>query len=191
MMSALVQMFATQVDRIAPSPRERAMLCALGAAVSIAVAVEAGAYALEARAGVLESARARAAAAQELASLRDPRLRAELATAAGVARARSFDDPTPAIAAVRAQSDLESLARTAGLDSVRVAVLPAEARAGDMGALRLTLESGFEWSAFDALLSGLAGASQSYVVDAIEVDEEAATLRLVLRAPYQPIDGAR
>jgi hypothetical protein len=190
-MSAMIKMFAAQIDRIAPTPRERALLSALCAVGAIALAVEAGAYALQSRSALLDAVSATMASQRELAALRDPRHRAELASVAGMARDRSFDDPTLAIAAVRAQSDLEALARAAGLDAVRVSVLPADEGVKGSALLRLTLESGFEWSAFDALLTALAGDAQSYVVDAIEVDEEAATLRLTLRAAYQRGEGAR
>ncbi|NDC57324.1 MAG: hypothetical protein EBZ50_00530 [Alphaproteobacteria bacterium] len=103
-MSAMIKMFAAQIDRIAPTPRERALLSALCAVGAIALAVEAGAYALQSRSALLDAVSATMASQWELAALRDPRHRAELASVAGMARDRSFDDPTLAIAAVRAQS---------------------------------------------------------------------------------------
>ena len=169
------------ITRIAPSPRERALLALFVAALTIAGAIEAGAFALSSRARALDARAALASAAAATQRSRDPAHRAALETGAVQARAWSFDDPTAEIAAVRSQTDLDAMARASGLTDVRVIVAPG---GRGNGPLRLTVESSFSWDGVDAFMSALAQSAQSYSVEAIEVDEEAATLRLDVRAPY-------
>lgn len=174
---------AALLDRVAPTARERALLALLAAALAIVAAVEAGTYALDARAAAGEQRMAAAAAERAVARVRDPARRTALKTAAEEVRAWSFDDPTPDIALVRAQTDLDSLARSAGLNDVRVIVAPG-AHASPTGPLRLTIEAEFSWGGLDLLLSALAKSSQSYAIEALEVDEDQASLRIDVRAPY-------
>jgi len=177
---------AAGIHRMAPTPRERALLAVLGAAVAIVAAVQAAMFAADQRAAVVtvldEAVRSDAAAR----SVRDPARRAALETAAQSARARAMDDVTFAIATVRAQTDIEGLAREAGLNDVRVSVLAPQTAGAGAQPIRVALDAAFDWNGFDALLGALKGAAQSYVVESVDVDEDSASLRMVLRAAYLP-----
>jgi hypothetical protein len=181
MTNAFERAFTATLARVAPTPRERALLAVLLCAVMVAALVEAAAFAVSARSRALDAATAQQRTRAAIERGRDPTYRAALESSARQARAWSFDDATWDIAAVRAQTDIDAMARAAGLDDVRVGVAPA-ARPG--GALRLTLESAFTWESLGALLLALSQSTQSYSVEGVEVDEEQASLRLEIRAVY-------
>ncbi|MBU6374214.1 MAG: hypothetical protein KJS97_15925, partial [Alphaproteobacteria bacterium] len=165
MIEKLDAQLAAGLARMAPTPRERALLAVLGAAVAVVATVQAATFAADQHAATVaalaDASRADAAAR----AVRDPARRATLESSAETVRARAMDDATFAIAAVRAQTDLEGLAREAGLGDVRASVLPGDTPAGAAKPVRVALEASFEWSSFDALLGELKGASQSYVVE--------------------------
>lgn len=186
MIADLDARLAATIERVAPTARERALLAVLGAAVAVVAAVQAAAFAADQHGAAVATQNDKVRAEVAARAVRDPARRAALETAAQTVRARAMDDATFAIATVRTQTDLEAMARDAGLSDVRVSVVVGDApnRAGQP--IRVALEAAFEWGAFDSLLGALKGAAQSYVVETVDVDEEAGTLRMVVRAAYLP-----
>lgn len=178
-------MMSDLVARIAPTPRERALLAILAFVAAFAGVVQAASYAAEQAARAERAALDLAEAAAASAATRDPSYRAGLAKAATDARAWSLDDPTFSIAAVRAQTDIEALARDAGISDVRVELARSPQGRSIDGPIRLIVEGAFSDGAFAAFLSALKDQQQSFGVEAVSVDRSAGSLRMVVRAPYQ------
>lgn len=103
--------------------------------------------------------------------------------AAGLVRA-----PTHTIAALSAQSYLETVLTEAGLAdvSVQAAVRQKAAQAGELGVIEVTLEGSFDWTRFVELLKALAPEETGLAVAAVEVEQgEAPSMMMRLRMLYQ------
>lgn len=186
MIETLDKRLSAAIERVAPTPRERALLAVLGAAVAVVAVIQAASFAADQIDVAAEAQAERVRAEMAARDVRNPARRAALETAANAVRARAFDDATLAIATVRAQTDVEALARTAGLEDPRVSVLLGDGAERRGQPIRLALDSSFAWGSFDALLGSLKESAQAYAVESVEVDEESGALRMVLRAAYIP-----
>lgn len=190
-MIALYRQLVARVRAFNPSPRERVMLTAmafvlLGILLSVCYDWTSASYDRATRAHD-----ARLQAERELAQLTNPRARERISLAAGNVWAWSITEPTMSIAQVRAVSEVQDLASSAGMSEVSVdQVAQQDATRGPNGfrTIDVRLTAGFEWRSFQAFLAMLRQSGLSFTPIAVDVTSGGGQTRvvMVLRASFLP-----
>jgi len=167
-----------------PSPRERGLAALLGATFAAYGALVAYdfSFAAQTRAETAmiayETARREAAVSQQdLGFLVERQIEN--------ARRYAFEDRTFAIAQIKAQAEVDTLAQQAGIANARVTADGDIDGEGRLRIVNLTVEGRFEWPSFIAFVQSLAQPERSFGVLSVSVDNRSITptFRMRLAAP--------
>jgi hypothetical protein len=183
--------FGTRLSAIRLSRRERLLLLALLAVLSLAWAVTSFEGAQAARGLAIQARQELLLEEGREARMADPKFRQAVALEAEKARAWSLNEPTVYIAQMRAQSQLEDFAVAAGIPNYDIVVERPDPPEGGIQRLSFAVEGDFDRAAFLNLLGLLEASQPNYVPVTAEVSTTSDTPRfsLVLAAAYIQPEG--
>lgn len=166
------------------SPRERALAALMAFAVSVAVCSELYAVAVQARAESAAAAQQRAQLADGDSASFSPHRDALADGAARAARSASVGGETIHIARARAQAEVESAARAAGVADFTVALGPRPEASGPVEAITLDVDGAYTPASFAAFLEALSRAEASLAPRAAEAvaDRNSGRFRMTVEA---------
>jgi hypothetical protein len=168
------------------TPRERASLALLAACASVVLAVQAMNWASVSaqRAEVAERAAAARSASRTMFTNVAFRQRLASATATAWQSSRLAGDD----AADNLAFELESMCARAGLNDPQVKLASEQRKYGHVSAITLTVDAGFDWASFLALLEEIENSSLGFTVRSVEVSGEPESQRIALVVAATLID---
>jgi hypothetical protein len=167
------------------TPRERGALALLVALGAVYLAFASFDWAQAAQRAALDVRSERSAAARAALAGRGDIFLLAVDEEAGKARTYAFTDATIHIARARLLSQLESKARLAGLEDVRLTADRSPPPRSGPQAVKATIEASYEATAYLAFLREIASAEQSLTPTLIDIREfPESRLRITLEAPY-------
>ena len=191
MIAQIYQQLKARAEAFNPSPRERVMMAAMAfvlVAVLLSVFYDWTSSAYDRAEHARET---RVQAQREFAQLTNKRAREHISLAAGNVWAWSITEPSISIAQVRAVSEVQDLASSAGMVDANVdQVAQQDASRGPNGfrTVDVRLTATFEWRSFEAFLGMLRQSGLSFTPISIDVTSANGPSRvvMVLRASFLP-----
>ncbi|MFT3727215.1 MAG: hypothetical protein QM759_05265 [Terricaulis sp.] len=191
MIAALYHQLMARIRAFNPSPRERVMLAAMAFVVASVVLSACYDWTNSAYERASRAHAARGDAQREFAQLTDRRARERIGLAAGNVWAWSITEPSISIGQVRAVSEVQDLATSAGMSDANVEqVAQQDAARGPNGfrSIDVRVAASFEWRTFEAFLGMLRQSSLSLTPISVDVATSNGQSRVVMivRASFLP-----